>query len=148
MVSFSDANFWLNPIIFKFTWFLVIHLCVLNDKWWHFTISRCGKSINQPTNIKSLIYSKSVPSVVEDTSINYSTYLLIHLTKETIYAKYSNIWQNMTHHKWIVLYAIEFHRENPSDEGINVGKSGDETQIFAICLSLRIKLCFFFWTCI
>lgn len=49
-----------------------------------------NRLINQQIFIKSLIYSKSVPSVVEDTSINYRTYLPMYLTSKTLYAKPSN----------------------------------------------------------
>lgn len=55
--------------------------------------------INQQIFIKNLIYSKSVPSVIEDTRINYSTYLAIYLRNYSIHIKYSNAGQNMRHHK-------------------------------------------------
>lgn len=70
-----------------------------------------NRLINQQIFIKSLIYSKLVPSVVEDTSINYRTYLLIYLTNKTTYAKFSNARQNRIHHKRMVIHAVEFHRE-------------------------------------
>ena len=53
--------------------------------------------INQQIFIKSLIYSESVPNIIENTSINYRTYFAIYLSNKSIRTKSSNAKHNMRH---------------------------------------------------
>lgn len=106
-----------------------------------------NRLINQQIFIKSLIYSKSVPSVVEDTSINYSTYLPIYLTSKTLYAKPSNTTKSdISQMNGNICHRILEKTVYPSrEELVYLQVDMRQTQIFASHLSLRIYLCFFFF---